>query len=602
MAQDFTQPDPLRAGVKTLSIYITELQDCVNTKREEIGQVATIFISQKVDKTMSLTAIEELKTRVNTLAIDFGFSGGVTNSSLLGRPYVNHPKVGGNPAAGFPIINDLRRVLNLLISQELDIIHFIGDFVDISGNLYAHYKKDEDGKIISNPWEIEPDLYVPSWNKVMLFVTDKTIIWEDRSPNPNEIYEGVLGDTSPVFLGTIDGPTGVGTLSKRYNQMEADELYFYSILTQAGNDEVWRARRDLSEPLEKFADLPIDIGSSAKLIATSDELYTFAVGRFVRTNKETGATIANVPIPDLSTTPLDLENVGGPYEGLTTQLSGPVEHGGLLYYMYGEFWHNGGFPNRTYHLASGIVKLNINGTFDSSFVHDKDSKTETFDVTFFGASASYKHNGQTLVPGINTISTIRNLHIGNPDIEDNLVFYYRTRTIGSFLVHGAANIPPNAGDAREVHSVDIPLSTEDWLGRDLWPNGGTFPFTGGVTPNTGGSAPWRMAFSENYLDHAELTAVTPVISPISVSRFNAGATDSVNITWDRNDGVLSYDLQRRLLPAGSFVTTNQVLSSAFGIGDIYNFDIPGLIIGEGYEVRIVAVTAHGSQDGIVFTV
>jgi len=57
MAQEFTSPDPLRAGEKTLSIYVTELQVCVNDKREEIGQVALTFVNQKIGNTMFLSAI-----------------------------------------------------------------------------------------------------------------------------------------------------------------------------------------------------------------------------------------------------------------------------------------------------------------------------------------------------------------------------------------------------------------------------------------------------------------------------------------------------------------------------------------------------------------
>jgi len=127
MAGPFTLPDPLRADAnpKTLSIYVTELQVCVNDKKQEIGQVALTFIVQTVGKTMRLDAIEQLKTRVNQLAIDFGFVGGVENVDLLGRPYVNHPKVGGNPATGFPIINDLRQVLENLVLQDLGIPIFV---------------------------------------------------------------------------------------------------------------------------------------------------------------------------------------------------------------------------------------------------------------------------------------------------------------------------------------------------------------------------------------------------------------------------------------------------------------------------------------------
>lgn len=114
---DWTAPDPLNKNTITLSIYLTELQIAVNIKRLEINQTAKEFVSQNPNQTFLIEAITELKEDVNQLAIDFGFTGGVSNSEILGREYVDIDKLFGKEVTHYPIINDLRKSLNLLIIQ-----------------------------------------------------------------------------------------------------------------------------------------------------------------------------------------------------------------------------------------------------------------------------------------------------------------------------------------------------------------------------------------------------------------------------------------------------------------------------------------------------
>jgi hypothetical protein len=52
------------------------------------------------------------------LAIDFGYPLGVEDATLLGRPYVSITKKYGKTVCHYPILNDLRVVLNLLEIQE----------------------------------------------------------------------------------------------------------------------------------------------------------------------------------------------------------------------------------------------------------------------------------------------------------------------------------------------------------------------------------------------------------------------------------------------------------------------------------------------------
>lgn len=138
MAQfTWTAPDPLTPGQTTRSIYITELQDAANVKRAEISQSPISFIDQSVGQPMRLSAIEELKTVVNQLALDFGYTDGVKNDAILGRDYVDHPIVLGKPAAGFPIINDLRKALNLIVAQVDFLLIPITGFFTTGGHSKA---------------------------------------------------------------------------------------------------------------------------------------------------------------------------------------------------------------------------------------------------------------------------------------------------------------------------------------------------------------------------------------------------------------------------------------------------------------------------------
>jgi len=113
----WTPPDPLNDTAKTKSIYMTELQVAANVRRVEIAQSQLSFINQNIGKKFILSAIEELKTVTNQLAIDFGYPTGVEDSALLGRPYVTITKKYGKSVCHYPILNDLRMVLNLLEIQ-----------------------------------------------------------------------------------------------------------------------------------------------------------------------------------------------------------------------------------------------------------------------------------------------------------------------------------------------------------------------------------------------------------------------------------------------------------------------------------------------------
>jgi hypothetical protein len=113
----WTLPDPLNNKAKTLSIYVTELQTAINVKRTAISLVPITFIDQSVGKKFRLDAVEELKTVTNDLAILYGYPTGVEDTALLGRPYVTITRKYGKEVCHYPILNDLRVVLNLLVRK-----------------------------------------------------------------------------------------------------------------------------------------------------------------------------------------------------------------------------------------------------------------------------------------------------------------------------------------------------------------------------------------------------------------------------------------------------------------------------------------------------
>jgi len=133
----WTAPDPLNNKAVTLSIYITELQEAVNEKRVEIALAPISFINQRVGKKFRFRAITELKIEINDLAILYGYPTGVQDPALLGRDWVSMTKRFGKYLVSYPIINDMRMVLDDLISvlPKLVIINWTeGDGVTYDEN------------------------------------------------------------------------------------------------------------------------------------------------------------------------------------------------------------------------------------------------------------------------------------------------------------------------------------------------------------------------------------------------------------------------------------------------------------------------------------
>jgi len=591
MAQSFTPPDPLRTGAKTLSIYVTELQDCVNQRRVEIGQVNLIAINQKVSKIMRLDAIEQLKTRTNQLAIDFGFVDGVENTELLGRPYVDHPKVQGNPTTGFPIINDLRIVLNKL-SKQIPIQHFIHSWYDDGGAAtpIAHYNA-----ITNPPWKVIPDFIqtgsgsncpegFPTCDNTSagaIFgapkaVTDRSLIFLDAVPGPDVIKEGPLG--GPYFI--ADEEFNLFKAGAGATFIALDDKYFYSHGGSSGSGgEIYRARRDASEPIELFGDFGHSFGSIRNLHVTENNIILTSstapsaanVIKFGRMRKADGVVEIDIDL-DFTTTPLDLSNVGGPYTVVRISFGNALQRGTDIYGIYGEIFHDGGLGNRRHVVASAVVKINSVGTM--SLVSDLRSVTRTVPFGPPGVSYIFGHGKSSTT----NAGSLNNINSGG--------FYYSVRNIPATInVVTDPALPPNFADGFETFNGTA-IAEKDYKDDDLFGN-----FMSG------------QLFSENYLDGIPDPAITPDIPAVgfdTATRVNVGATDKVDVTWERTDGVFRYNLQRRDIPNGSFVTTKVVESDEF-IGSTYTDVVTGLSVAFAYEVRLQMETGQGLLEGTLST-
>jgi len=259
----WTSPDPLNNTAKTRSIYITELQDAVNVKRAEIGLVPIIFIDQQVGKKFRLDAIEELKTVTNNLAILYGYPTGIQDPALLGRPYVTITKKFGKEVAHYPIINDLRMVLNLLVEQYPNPIVVSRNWVDGDG-VFGNPSRFGNFEMATNPLSQDPVYYeLPSTLITDTpYATDISIIFDNKEGPIGGPYNTIPGfGSSDVF----------------------DDTYFYEI--QSGG-AVYRWKRDGSSTAKelvvtfsfKFPDYaPLGEENTWEYI-TVDGNYIYAVG------------------------------------------------------------------------------------------------------------------------------------------------------------------------------------------------------------------------------------------------------------------------------------------------------------------------------------
>jgi hypothetical protein len=232
MTFTWTAPDPLNNTTKTRSIYVSELQVAVNVKRAEIGLPPISFIDQSVGKKFRLSAIEELKTTLNDLAILYGYPTGVQDSALLGRPYVEITKKYGKYVCHYPILNDLRIVLNLLSVRVILYMDYVLN--------YAHPTEDRNLanlNILVNPTLKSLAKSQFSWNARCRVACDFDYIYRGYPSGvgdsfiykeniitginlavvniPNFFVRDICVDDTYVYLSGIDTLTGLIIYVKR---------------------------------------------------------------------------------------------------------------------------------------------------------------------------------------------------------------------------------------------------------------------------------------------------------------------------------------------------------------------------------------------------
>jgi hypothetical protein len=376
----WTAPDPLNSTAKTRSIYITELQAAANVRRAEIGLVPITFIDQSIGKKFRLDAIEELKTVTNDLAILFGYPTGVQDPLLLGRPYVTITKKYGKYVCHYPILNDLRLVLNLLeIQLKFNLILPV-----TTGWAIVSEYKDSSMKI----------------NNVVHFGVGypTSVFWSDKV-----VFSELHHDDGSIFITRINKDTGVFWLSwdvgdvirhKRgkdicAGQQGTDLNYQYVIGTPliGGNNKVIRYKNITTSDLvaTDIFDLGANYTSSS---ITNNENFVFVGGQnwagipsywnAVITKLAKGVTMSlaaqNSFYLDLITLP-----IGGTVEGKQANISALTIDSSYIYCFYQEQLQYKILPAPTVItlLKSAIIKISLN-TLSPSLLIEHDDTIQGF--------------------------------------------------------------------------------------------------------------------------------------------------------------------------------------------------------------------------------
>jgi len=591
----WTAPDPLvyREDVVTRSIYITELQDAVNVRRAEIEQPAITFTDQSVGKIFKLSAIEELKTATDQLAIDFGYTGGVESEDLLGRDFVDHPTDGkGFPLAGFPIINDLRLVLNLL-EQQVELLTFrtiIASWYNngLSGVFPLAAYTDHN----NTPWNNIPDFIMTGagssceegyptcdntqagfYRALPYKMTDRTLI--DFYGTSGTLREKPL--TSDILPYGYNIGSVWSDVLKSTSAFDLDEEHFYSVSDGGGN--VYKAPRDASESR-------VFLGSFGwgPAFSTGDRHSLFVLDNYVVYLAHTGAqgwpVIDRMGVMDKSTgniiTDIELPflNISGgtanPHHTTWNYgMDGFYARNNKIYAVYGEFFSDGlALPEAaSYWEASAIVELDIFGN-GSAFSH-LDTNTLTPPA---GAAIEYRH----AIGG--------SIFYGNSQ-----GFSYNKENGGSYLTQeGVAHTPSEIVRVFE----GTPLPTQDYKG-DVLPRPGTTPPTWGI-----------ILWSDAYLEHNTTTPDITGIAFTLIERLDNGGPgvhDTLHITWNRTKGAFRYKIMFKTPemanwggPIGTFE------SNEFGSGDVFDETINTYVDDwEDAYYRIDMETGQGIIEGIM---
>ena len=569
MAFTWTAPDPLNNTAKTKSIYITEIQDAVNVRRDEIGQGDLTFVDQGVGKSFRLDAIEELKVFVNQLALDFGYGGGVEHVDLLGRPYVTLRQLRGFYVTFYPIINDLRIVLEALVSQ-VGATFIAGWWYDVAGGLgtlrpIASWEQDS-----GNPYTTTPvDSFIPGvggtipfFRGTLIDITDLSIRFFDL--NTTTTREGPLigpwfdsGDTTYT-----DAP---------------DALYYYGILkTISGSPntyEAYRQLRDGSEDPELLTTFQSNENSFG-IEAGPDHILLLGRTRteHFRISKTPGGGVIDSFNSALLSNPLNPKGIVAEAGGSVTLLNASFTFdryhpdGGVVG-LYEETWKEFRAVSdpATFHwtVLSGLYRLPEDATDWTSLVLVQDFAEDT-------------------VTGLNGEVSLLAKHINNIWASGSGGFWYDVRDVGA-QAHNFANDGPTPVATVQFTWNGAPpdlVGINDYQGEPIW-----------------GSA---KSYMETYVDWNASTGneVTPTFNSAALVLDSAIRTDnpvveSADITWTHVPGAFRYDVLRRAEGSGVASSVGTVES----IGPL-SFTVPGLQKTQNYYLSVRAETAQGRFNGV----
>lgn len=638
MPFDWTPPDPLNNSAITRSIYITELQDAANIKRAEISQSSLSYIDQSIGEVYLYEAVEELKEVVNQLALDFGYSGGVENAELLGRPYSDHPTLYGSIATGYNILNDLRQVLDLLevqvtnpqlvvgpagwylyddpateptienLSDDEILVNFTySDTPYTSIPIFAQGIHDEITNTVCSEGPPTCDNTISGvFNRGVADVTNLSIY--TQGPTFTQYEEGPLGGpyfTAPLTeADDVDGnPFPAGLASK--GKFDKDKRYTVQRLSSPNRVVLYTRNYDGSTdwtPTATFTDIDIlssfpSIGFVTNFIVGDTDLFFTLPTRITMIKKDgSGYNLLDLDYLGLGE---DLllggESPWAPSKKVDSNASQAVFRNGFLEFVYVEAFHvfNGGGINDALIAAAGIAQIaGGQTTWETSDIRDLDKlRTQKF-----GTNNS---KGVIWLP----FARIRgSLSTSQPIVS--IVDFYGAYSEGiwsqvwpgtplddySSIGFGGPSSPGQTVDIDLVYGFEgdpIYLSKVDYKG-DRIP-------TAGVPPDITGTNAGKIKAADAFVSRAgAMEVITDKAVPTITNRTATSATITVT---SHITGAFRYKVLRRRTDLGSFST----------IGTIQSYESPleiestGMSSGFDYEFRIDMETAQGEiiGDGVI---
>lgn len=568
----WTPTDPLYGSAVSLSIYLKELQDAIDSRRFDIGQSPYIgFRNVNVDSTATLEALEQLKFVTNKLAIDYGYAGGVTHIDLLGRAWATYGMFLGRFKFSYQIINDLRLVLNSLEDQSTlekieTLIHsWYGGPYGVNKPIAGYTSEN------TTPWSSIPELiqlgagtvgeegYPDFDNTIPGFYTGKPLVLTDRS----------LISFDSTYTYFMEG--NVGEEYQKVSDLKSDIVHLgpwlfdkewvYSTAGNGGSGgRVLRASRDGSVHKYDFGDFgEYFFGSGGNIgagILGDNLIFTFAQNLTANIkvgimDKNTGAIISIK-----NHYHQDLQNSGAGHNMTVKWGSGQVSNG-VFYVSYKEYMNDGVFGTRTHYSSSCIVG------FDSS----GDIVSQQYIAT---ASLQAPYHPQDIIRYMHEIGSVSN--------ATSTGIYFTKSKNGEVITINTPIV--NLGNILTYNDNEI-TDTIDYKGDT-------------ITDLT------TIMHASKYTQYAGNTPDVESSELISVTRSANG--EEFEAKWSHTLGNFRYQLYERETgaPAFSPSTTPVWSKDVLGAGT-FTRTMTGFNDAKGYDIKLVSISAQGEKDSTVLS-